>query len=84
MALHSISYDSTGTLLMGRTGDGRAIISIHPDDQVDVLVHSTANVIAFIRPSPDGAHLLYRSRSFGGDLALVHLSSTAQAALPHR
>ena len=84
VALHSISYDSTGTLLMGRTGDGRAIISIHPDDQVDVLVHSTANVIAFIRPSPDGAHLLYRSRSFGGDLALVHLSSTAQAALPHR
>ena len=81
-AMHSLAFDNEGNLLLARTGVGRSIVSVHPDGTTEPLVHSAANVIAFIRPSPDGAHLLYRSRSFGGDLAVVHLSTTARAGLP--
>ena len=75
---HSIAYTATGTIMTSRMHSDREIVAITPDDRVERITHSEANIFSLIRPSPDGTHLLYRSRSFGTDLANIHVNGQSR------
>ena len=80
-AIHSIAFDSTGSILVTRRGVETKVVILHPDGTSEQTIHSTANILSFIRPSPDGSHLFYRARRFDAELSHLVLPAAVLATV---
>ena len=79
--IYSIVFGQNGDIFITRRAIEAEIQIIHVDDRVEKFIDSGANILSLIRPSPDGAHVLFRARRFDAELARIVLPPAILASM---